>query len=109
MNPNAVIRMCAWHEAGQVVLFGFMATHGICPICFDALMKHKSVQYVQLMADGGWEKRPSGGFWPIITRTINGYEQACIRPPNVVGWQLWEDGQMIFEGTLDECLIKAEG
>lgn len=64
------------------------------------------------MIDGGWEKFPSGGWFPVLRRVVRGrvhevhatYLSAPAEP-----YYLQIDGVRICEGTLSEVLEAATG
>lgn len=112
------VRMCAWHEPRQAVLPGFTAGHGICQVCAafvfaelkESPMGKHNIEWVRLMKDGGWQERPSNGYWPVIYRdvTSNGdLVRQEIRHENL-SWNLYQHNQICGSGDLTEMLELAE-
>jgi hypothetical protein len=113
------VRLCAWHESRQQLLSlpGLVPSHGICPICFEVLLRNvkpNCPEWVHLIEDGNWHKFFGAGFWPMFFREIEGGRVQCVchlsgaDMQGGIGWQLSESGVEVFRGDLDACLLRAE-
>lgn len=76
-------------------------------------MKRPSAQWVQLIADGGWQHRPDGTYWGVLTRTLPSgiTQEVCHRPASAAclsGWVLYADCKLVDEAdSLDDLLERA--
>jgi hypothetical protein len=129
--PNT-LRVCTWHETGQMFLHMFFRTDGICPLCFDKvkslvieslpslqkqdefIMKNGDVQWVKLLHDGGWKQLPGSGYFPRYVRCVGPFQfnvDHMTGTSATFGWRVvcvniyrHEVLPAQFEGTLSECL-----
>jgi len=122
-----ILRMCAWHEGGQLVLPCFLVTHSCCPVCLaqqmglvvarsadvlrinEEYMKRPSARWPQLIQDGGWKSVPSGGYFPFLIRTLpSGIGQCVFHDGDRLEWGLEQEGVTLMWGDLDDVLETAE-
>lgn len=88
------------------MLPGFIATHGICPICYELLMKHGNVHWPALLVEGDWRRWPIGGYWPLLARECSSgvCQTICHVTEPCVGWLLECDGLPMLRAGLDDVL-----
>lgn len=110
---TTLLKVCAWHEGKQLILSPVIPTHGICPVCrarLYAQMKRPGPQWVQLIADGGWQHVADGSYFGRLLLDFgpelqNRYEILHVGQP--VPYRLVLNGKPLYEGSLDECLERA--
>lgn len=105
MIASTTIKVCAWHEPRQQVLAGFSATHSLCPICrhvgnFDGLVSLIGGKILT----GGWRTCPGHGFMPVLYRWRHNRLQTVNFDSASLLATLRQDGDMITQGSLDDCL-----
>lgn len=121
------IRVCGWHWSGgggQILLPGFILSHGICPLCRQIIlleiesakgvdiMRVKSPEWVKLYLEGKWTKLPSAGWNPIFQRMRDNMIQQVT--PTYLSYPdepfvFTIDGVEKFRGDLTECFYAAGG
>lgn len=70
-------------------------------------MKRPTINWPNLLNDGGWRQQQTGGYWPRYFRRYHGQRQIIRHWPPGLCWALWVDGKKVASGSLTPLLTLA--
>lgn len=70
------------------------------------MAKKYHCEWPQLIHDGGWQSKPSDGYFPVIEREVHGQLHQILN--RSLAWHLYIDGIHVASGDLTEMLLRAD-